>query len=172
MSDLQSISNSAVENGLFAASLAAWMFILWQTWRRGAPLASVPSEPVSWPALPVCATFIAALVVPQFIIGLRGPLARYSLGTVQWHALAMAVQGLVVVGLLRIAGPLRSGDFGWHAGNWRGDLAIGVGSFLASLIPVSYVNGAVEELGLRGAGDKHLFLKTLEADSGGTIVFW
>src|SRR5262249_43384026 len=63
-------------------------------------------------------------------------------------------------------------DFGWSPATWRGDLVVGIGAYLASLIPVSLVNAGVEKLELRGEGDKHLFFKILEADSGDSILFW
>jgi membrane protease YdiL (CAAX protease family) len=110
--------------------------------------------------------------VPQFVVGLRGSVDPYSLQAVQWHALAMALQGLAVVGILGLAGPLRREDFGWNPANWRGDLLIGAAGFFASLIPVSYVNEGVENLGLRGEGVKHLFFKILDGDSGSRILFW
>ena len=47
-------------------------------------------------------------------------------------------------------------------------LAVGAAGFLASLIPVSYVNAGVEKLGLRGEGEKHPFFQILEADSSGS----
>lgn len=171
MAELKDIGNSAL-NVLFAGSLAVWMMIFWNARRRRAPLAAVPREPVAWPALQVCATFLVALIVPQFVIGRAGSVDPFSLAAVQRHALAMALQGLAVVGLLTVAGPIRRDDFGWNPANWRADLLVGAAGFLASLIPVTLVNAGVEKLGLRGEGVKHLFFKILEADSGGRILFW
>lgn len=171
MADLTLIGN-AVLNVLFAASTTIWLAIFWNACQRRAPLARVPREPVSWPAVAVCATFLVALIVPQFIVGLRGSVDRFSLKAVQWHALAMALQGLAVVGVLRLAGPIRKEDFGWNSANWRGDLVIGVAGFVASVTPVTLVNAGVDKLGLRGEGVKHLFFQILDADSGRSILFW
>jgi membrane protease YdiL (CAAX protease family) len=171
MADLGPIGNSVLLV-LSAGSLAVWLYVLWTACNRRAPLIRAPQEPVSWQALPVFATFLLALVVPDFVIRLGGAGDRFSLHAVQWRALAMALQGLAVVSVLRIAGPLRPHDFGWNPASWRGDLAAGAAGFLASLIPVAYVNLAVEKLELRGEDDKHLFFKILEADSSDTILFW
>ena len=171
MADLEPISNS-VRLALSAGSLAVWMSILWNAGRGRAPLAGAPREPVSWQALPVFATFLVALVVPEFVLRLRGPVDRFSLEAVQGHTLAMALQGLAVVSVLRIAGPLRRQDFGWNPASWRGDLAVGAAGFLTSLIPVSLVNDWVEKLGLRGEGVKHVFFKILDTNSDGSILFW
>jgi len=171
MADLKSIGNSVL-SGLFAVSFAVWMHIIWNACRRRAPLARVPREPVSWHALAVFATFLIALTVPHSLFRLQAPVDRTALQTVQRHMLTMALQGLAVAGVLRIAGPLRREDFGWNPATWRGDLAVGVAAFFASLIPVLLVNLGVERLGLRGEGVKHEFLKILDADSGRMIVIW
>src|SRR5262245_22233000 len=154
MADLKSIGNSAA-NVLFAASVIVWMYILWKARRRRPPLVQVPHTGVPWPALVVCATFLVALIVPQFVVGLRGPVDRFSVQAVQLACLSMALQGLSVVGVLRLAGPIRSEDFGLNPATWRGDLVVGLVAYLASLIPVSLVNAGVEKLELRGEGDKH-----------------
>ncbi len=171
MADLGPISNS-VWRVLSAGSLAVWLYVLWSASHRRAPLDGTPHEPVAWQPLPVFATFLVALVAPDFAVRLGGAVGSFSLRAVQWRTLAMALQGVAVVGLLRIAGPLRRQDFGWNPASWCGDLAVGAGGFLASLMPVWYVNAGIEKLGLRGEGDKHLFLQIIEADSGGTILFW
>ncbi|MGE5191733.1 MAG: lysostaphin resistance A-like protein [Deltaproteobacteria bacterium] len=171
MADLKSIGNSA-RDVLFAGSLALWVLVFWRK-SRGVPSLSQKAQgPVAWPAVPVFATFVMAMVLPQFIIGMAGAEERLSLAAVQWRALAMAVQGLIVVGLLLLAGPVRRSDFGWDPANWRGDALVGAGGFLASLIPVFLVNGFIDKLGWRPEGVKHLFFEILEADSGGAVLAW
>jgi membrane protease YdiL (CAAX protease family) len=171
MADLKSIGNYAA-TVLFLASLAVWVLVLWKKFYGLPALAQKPQEPVAWPALPVFATFVVAMVLPQFITGLAVSAGRLSLAAVQWRALAMAVQGLVVIGLLSIAGPMRRQDFGWDPATWRGDVMAGVGGFLASLIPVYLVNDLVGRLDLRPEGVKHLFFEILDVDSGGAILAW
>ncbi len=171
MADLKSIGNSAAAV-LFVGSLAVWVLILWKKFYGLPALAQKPQEPVSWPALPVFATFVVAMVLPQFVIGLAVSTDRHSLAAVQWRALAMAVQGLVVIGLLSIAGPVRRQDFGWDPATWWSDVLAGAGGFLASLLPVYVVNDLVSRLGWRPEGVKHLFFEILEADSGGALLAW
>ena len=77
MADLKNIGNCA-QHVLFAASLAVWVWLLWNGVRRRATLPLVAHEPVSWPALPVCATFLVVYFLPQFVMDLVsvGPQAR------------------------------------------------------------------------------------------------
>jgi membrane protease YdiL (CAAX protease family) len=171
MADLKSIGKIATIV-LFGGSLAVWALILWRKFLGQPTLTYKPQEAVAWPALPVFATFVVAMVLPQFIVGLAGPTDRHSLAAVQWRALAMAVQGLVVVGLLSIAGPVRRQDFGWEPASWPGDVLIGTLGFLASMIPVYVVNDLVARLGWRPEGTKHLFFEILEADSGAAVLSW
>jgi len=171
MADWKIIGNSAT-NVLFVGSLAVWVMILWRKFRGLPTLNFRAQEPVAWPALPVFATFVVAMVLPQVIIGLAGSTERLSLAAVQWRALAVAVQGVVVAGLLMFAGPVRRQDFGCDLTGWRGDVLAGAAGFLASLIPVYVVNDLITRLGWRAEGVKHLFFEILEADSRGAVLAW
>jgi membrane protease YdiL (CAAX protease family) len=171
MADLKSIGNSATLL-LFAGSLVLWVLILSKTFRGLPPLARKEHGPVSWAALPVFATFVVAMVFPQFILGLALSADSTPLAKVQWRAAAMAVQGLSVAGLLLAAGPVRRQDFGWDPATWRSDVLCGAAGFLASLIPVFLVNALVEKMNLRPEGVKHLFFKILESDSRLAVLAW
>jgi membrane protease YdiL (CAAX protease family) len=179
MADLKSIGNSATQllfagslAVLFAGSLAVWVLIIWKMVRGLPPLAKRDQEPVAWPAVPVFATFVVAMVFPQFILGLALSADSTPLAKVQWRAVAMAVQGLSVAGLLLAAGPVRRQDFGCDPATWRSDVLTGAAGFLASLIPVFLVNYRIDKLGLRPEGVKHLFFKILEADSRTAVLAW
>ncbi len=169
MADLKTIINCA-KYGLFGASLAVWIFILWKASRGRPVLALQPQEPVSWPSLPVGATFLVAYTLPLLLVGLVAP--GDMLRGVQARCGALVIQGLVVVGLLSRAGPLRKEDFGCESLRWRGDLLAGVAGFFASLIPVFVVAAALKNAGWRGPDDKHQFFKILDSDSGNTILAW
>jgi membrane protease YdiL (CAAX protease family) len=171
MADLKSIGNSATQL-LFAGSLAVWVLILWKAFRGLPPLPKKEQGPVSWAAVPVFATFVVAMVFPQFILGLALSQDSTPLEKVQWRAVAMAVQGLSVAGLLLAAGPVRRQDFGWDPATWRRDALVGAAGFMTSLIPVFFVNKYVDRLGLRPEGVKHLFFKILEADSRTAVLAW
>jgi membrane protease YdiL (CAAX protease family) len=171
MAYLKSIGNSAPLL-LYAGSLAVWALVIWKTFRSLPPLAKKEEGPVAWAAVPVFATFVVAMVFPQFILGLALSTDSTPLAKVQWRAVAMAVQGLSVAGLLLAAGPVRRQDFGWDPATWRSDLVAGAAGFLASLIPVFLVNALVEKLGLRPEGVRHLFFKILEADSRAAVLAW
>jgi uncharacterized protein len=171
MADLKSIGNSAT-NVLFAASLAMWALVLARKSLGKSPLSPQPQEQVVWPALPVCATFLVAFFLPVFIVSLAAPGEKLSLAAVQWRCVGLAAQGLVVVGLLAFAGPLRKQDFGWDLSRWRRDMLVGLAGFLASLAPVFLVTKVLADLGWRGPDDKHLFFKILDGDSGHEILGW
>jgi hypothetical protein len=171
MADLKSIGNSAMYV-LFAGSLVVWALVLTKR-AMGRPLLPEPAmDPVSWPAVPVFATFVVAMVVPPFIMRLAGSTDSFSLAAVQWRALGMAAQGLAVAGLLSVAAPVRRQDFGWNPTAWVHDLRVGAAGFLASWMPVVLVNDLVEKRGLRPEGVKHLFFKILDADSGSAVLSW
>src|SRR5262245_49329517 len=171
MADMATIGKTAA-TVLFAGSAVVWGLVLWR-WSRGRPvLEHRPQEPVAWPPIPVFATFVVAMVVPQWIVGPGGTKDSLTLAAVQWRALAMAAQGLSVVGLLALSAPVRRQDFGWHPANWRRDLLTGSACFLASWAPVFLVNDWVERAGLRSEADKHLFFQVLEADAGAAVLAW
>src|SRR5262245_16367227 len=177
MADLKSIYNSvtqlpSVTRLLFAGSLAVWLLVIWKAFRGLPPLAKKEQGPVSWAAVPVFATFVVAMVFPQFILGLALSADSTPLAKVQWRAVAMAIQGLSVAGLLPPAGPVKRQDFGWDPATWRGAALVGAAGFLASLIPVFLVNAYIGRLGLRPEGVKHLFFKILEADSRTAVLAW
>jgi len=169
MADLKSIGNSA-PNVLFAASLAIWCWLLWTGARKRLPLFSGMREPVSWPALPVCATFLVAFFLPIFIMRLAAPTS--SLSALQLRTAASVVQIVAIVGLLAIAGPLRASDFGCKLSNWRGDLVAGATGCLASLAPVFLVMIAMDKLNLRGEEDEHAILKMLGPSPAGGLIGW
>jgi len=171
MADLKSLYNSAVPL-LFAGSLAVWVLVIWRALRGLPPLTKKEEGPVAWAAVPVFATFVVAMVFPQFILGLALSADSTPLAKVQWRAVAMAVQGLSVAGLLLAAGPVKRQDFGWDPSHWRRDALVGAAGFLASLIPVFLVNALVDKLKLRPEGVKHLFFKILEADSRTAVLAW
>jgi len=171
MADLKFIYNSATQL-LFAGSLVVWGWIIWKAFRGLPPLVKKDQEPVGWAAVPVFATFVVAMVLPQFILGLALSKEATPLEKVQWRAVAMAIQGLSVAGLLLAAGPVKRQDFGWDPSTWRRDALVGAAGFLASLIPVFLVNEYIDRLGLRPEGTKHLFFKILEADSRFAVLGW
>src|SRR5207302_380638 len=130
MADFDGIGN-LVQLVLFRTSLAIWLWVLWNVLRRRAPLPMAPREPVSWPALPVCATFLVAFYLPALVIQMTAPLKELS--RAQQGCLAAVTQMAIVVGLLACAGPLRASDFGCKLSNWHTELGAGAAGFLASL---------------------------------------
>src|SRR5262249_1930646 len=166
MADSATIGKTAATL-LFAGSAGVWVFILRRLWRGRPVLEPTPQEPVAWPPVPVFATFVVAMVLPQLIARLAARPDSLSLPAVHWRALALAAQGIAVFALLALSAPVRRQDFGWQPANWRRDLRVGFVAFLASWIPVFLVNYWVEQAGLRAAGEKHLFFQVLEADSAG-----
>src|SRR5579863_5676456 len=162
MADWKVIGNYA-ENAVLAASLAVWLRIVIRriksrplpvpaehppvSWTQDLEYAAfrdtlfpiVEQRPVSWDAPAVGATFLVGLFLPSFFILLAGPLDRESPAVLPWHFTSSLAQIATMVGLLRLAGPLRKEDFGCNLSNWQNDVRIGVGAFLASIIPVYMV---------------------------------
>jgi hypothetical protein len=169
MADSGDIGNQA-PNVLFAASLAIWVWVLWNVLRRRAPVPMAPREPVSWPALPVCATFLVAFYLPALVVPMIATLKELS--RVQQGCLAKVAQIALVVGLLAFAGPLRAADFGCKLSNWRADLCAGVAGFLASLAPVLLMLHVTEAIGWRGKEDKHSLLKLLDESQAADVLGW
>ncbi len=103
MADLRSIGNYAPDL-LFMASLAVWAWVIVNRASILAPLPSGAREPVSWPALPVCATFLVTFLLPAFAEALfqrlAGPGKPLSLATVQWRCAVSLAQIVTIVGLL------------------------------------------------------------------------
>jgi membrane protease YdiL (CAAX protease family) len=171
MADLETIGNCA-QIVLCAGSLAVSGWALANGVRRRAPLIFAPREPVSWPAPLVGVTFFVALIVPKLVFGLTEDIKSDSQTAVQWHCLAMAAQGLAVLGLLAAAGPLRKGDLGLRPANERGELFIGAGAFLASWIPVLLVSTGIAKLGWREPDEKQSLFKILDLNPGADVLSW
>lgn len=171
MAEWKDLGNS-VSFVLYAGSLAVWLKILIRQINGQPPLSLREQQPVCWAAPPVCATFLVAFFLPTFIIALAGRLADHSSDAVRWHLACSLAQMVTVVGLLRIAGPLRKADFGCNLADWQNDVLVGVGGFLVSLAPVYLVTVGQQLLNWRGPDDKHFFFKILESDEGHGILFW
>jgi membrane protease YdiL (CAAX protease family) len=169
MADFTSIGKFA-PYALFAASLAVWCWVLWSVAQRRWRLFIGMREPVSWPALPVCATFLVAFFLPVVVIHLAG--STNSLLKVQLLSAASAGQILAIVGLLAVAGPLRASDFGCDLSTWRGDLLAGTAGYLASLAPVFLVLAEMDKLKWRGEDDAHVLLKMLQTSQEHGLVGW
>jgi membrane protease YdiL (CAAX protease family) len=169
MADLDSIGNRVLL-GLFAASLAVWVRVLWNGLLGRATLPLEAREGVSWPALPVCATFLVAFFLPALVVQTSGPLK--DLSRAQQGCLVAVAQIATIVGLLACAGPLRAEDFGLNFSKWRTDLYAGAAGFLASLAPVFLLILIVENLGWRGTADKHPLLKLLDDSPGADVLGW
>jgi membrane protease YdiL (CAAX protease family) len=171
----KNIGNYA-ESALYAASLAVWLRILIKRINRQPPLPLVEEQSASWAVSAVCATFLVALYLPSVLTDLlerlAGPLDRQSPAAVQWGFACSLVQVVTIVGLLRIAGPLRKGDFGCNLSRWRNDALVGAAGFLASMYPVYLVTVLQQFLNWRGLDDKHDFFKILEGNTGNGILFW
>src|SRR5579859_355326 len=164
MADWKNLGNSA-PNVLFVASLSVWAALLVRKCRGKPILEPWSQEPVPWPALPMCATFLVAFFMPVFIVALAAPGERVSIAAIRWSCAGLAGQALTVVGLLAFAGPLRKRDFGCDLTTWRQDLMIGVAGFLASLAPVFIALEMLARWDLRGPDDKHALLKAIDANS-------
>jgi len=180
MADWKDIGNYA-EYTVFAASLAVWLKLLIKGITGRPPLASVERPPISWAIPPVCATFLVAYFLPAFVIeraspaDLRSPegvLWLQSSEAVPWHVACSLIQIVTVVALLRVAGPLRKEDFGCDLTDWRNDVLVGAGGFLASLAPVFLITMLQHALGWRHLEDKHDFFKILDNDNGSGVVNW
>jgi hypothetical protein len=170
MADFDSTGNQVV-GVLFGASLAVWMWwLLGDGLRRRAPLPMAPREPVSWPALPVCATFLVAFYLPALLVQMTPALKELS--RAQQGCLAAVSQMAIVVGLLACAGPIRANDFGCNFSNWRTDLRAGVSGFLASLGPVFLLITFTQGMGWRGKEDKHSLLKLLDESQSADVLGW
>jgi len=155
---------------LFVASVAVWVCVLWNALRGRAPLPAAPRASVSWPALPVCATFLLAFYLPVLVVQITRGLK--DLPRVEQLCIANVAQIATVVGLLAFAGPLRAADFGCNLSNWQADLRAGFAGFLASLVPVFLVIRLVQELGWMGKEDKHSLLKLIEEHPEADVLGW
>jgi membrane protease YdiL (CAAX protease family) len=174
MADWKNIGNYA-EPALLAASLTVWLRILVKWIKGNPPLALAEQPPPSWDALSVGAAFLMALFLPSFLVELlervNGPIEHVSLVAVQFGLACSIAQIVMIVGLLRIAGPLRKTDFGCDLSDWRRDLLIGAAGFLASILPVSLVTELQRMLNWRELDDKHDYFKILDDSSGNGAVF-
>jgi membrane protease YdiL (CAAX protease family) len=175
MADWKVIGNYA-EYAVFAASLAVWLRILIKGINGQPPLPLEEQPPASWEAPPVCATFLVAFFLPSFLTWFlewkTGPVDRLSPAAAQWRLVWSLAQIVAVVGLLRIAGPLRKEDFGCNLSRWRNDVLVGAGGFLASIGPVYLVTLLQQLLDWRGPDDKHEFFTILEKNAGSGVLFW
>ena len=175
MADWKTIGNYT-ELAIYEASLVVWLGILIKRFNGQPPLRFVERQPVSWEPAPVCATFLVAFYLPSFLFELSlwlvGPLDQQSLAAVQWGCAFAVMQIVVIVVLLRLAGPLRKEDFGCNLSRWRSDALVGAGGFLASYIPVYLVTVLQQFLNWRGPDDKHVFFKIMEASEDSGAVLW
>ena len=176
MADWKTIGNYA-ELAIYEASLAVWLRILIKMVCGQPPLPLTERQPASWEPVPVCATFLVAYFLPSFLFEyllerLAGPLDPVSPAAVQWYCLFSVSQIGTVIGLLRIAGPLWKEDFGCNLTDWRNDVLVGTGGFMASLVPVYFVTMLQQYLDWRGPDDQHDFFTILENDDGNGVVVW
>ncbi len=174
MADWKVIGNYA-EIAVFAASLAVWLRIAVKGFQGRPPLDLIQQEPPHWETPPVCATFLVAYFLPSFIIYFReqvaGKLDLQSAEAVPWGVACSLVQILTMVGLLRLAGPLRKEDFGCRLAGWQYDVIVGAAGFLASIVPVYVVTTVQQSLQWRQPNDKHDYFKILENDDGSGVLF-
>lgn len=171
MADLASVGKSALLAWI-VASLVVWGRVAWRLlWARSAPIPKLERQPVSWPGVPVCATFLTALLLPSFIIVYVSP-AHGSLGMIEWGMAARLVQIAAIVGLLAVSGPLRKEDFGCDLSKWREDVMVGVRGFMASAGPVFGVIFLVALFGFRAPEDQHPLLKIVEARPDLEVLAW
>lgn len=184
MADLESIGKLInLRVAWLAASLVLWAWVLVRLVTTGrAPIPRAPRQLVSWPGVPVCATFVAALLIPAFLLSLAQTLApnlvglfrepEGALALVQWNLAMRLVQIGVILRLLALSGPLRKEDFGCDLTNWREDLATGVKGFLASAAPVLGILWIVSVLEWRTGNDKHHLLQVVESGPGFALLAW
>jgi len=185
MADWEGIGKIALllRGAWLAASLAVWGCIVWKLALTGrATVSRVERQGVSWPGVPVCATFLAALLAPAFLLALADLVVpelvptlnqpAQALALIQWNLAMRVVQIAVIVGLLALAGPLRKQDFGCDLATWHADLAIGTEGFLASAAPVFGVLVIVALLGWRSPDDKHPMLQVAQAGVGVETLAW
>lgn len=176
MADRELLGNCAM-GALLAGSAVVWstVFVRWRT-RKAPPLERVAQEPVSWPAAPMCATFLVAFLMPVLVSWLVtervGKLPPLSLASVQWKCAGIVAQIITVVGLLALEGPLKKEDFGCDLAQWRTDMQVGIAGCLASILPIFVVTSWQQSLHLRGPEDKHTLLQLLETSPERGILFW
>ncbi len=175
MADRELIGNCA-QLILCGGSVAIWVLVVARKVRRLPPLEPVEERPVSWPVAPVCATFLVAYLLPQFLMaGVSswiGPRERVSLATVQWQCACLVAQIITVVALLAIAGPLRKEDFGCRPATWREDALVGAAGWLASFLPIVIAAKWLQLLNWRGPDDKHVLFRILEGSSDRGALLW
>lgn len=175
MADLETNGNY-VPSLLIAASLGIWAWVLANRDSLWAPPSQAARERVSWPALPVCATFLTAFLLPLFAAVLIRQQAALddplSLVNVKWQCAFSVAQIVTIVGLLAIAKRPRAGDFGCDLANWPGDLLAGLTGYGASFAPVFFFIAVTYYLGWRREDDAHKLLKILESNSQGEGLFW
>ncbi|MGQ0636335.1 MAG: lysostaphin resistance A-like protein [Planctomycetaceae bacterium] len=171
---------------LHVGNLAAWLVVIalgggsitvWgcvaARWVRGLPaLDWEPREPCPWHPAAVAFAFPASIFVHLVVRGAGAQSGGADIDLVYAATLAMFGEWSALVGLLALGGPLRLADFGVNLQRLPGDIAVGVGGFLAACGPVMAVSALVEWLGWRGEGAKHPFLKILDASPGPETVAW
>ncbi|MBI3865959.1 MAG: CPBP family intramembrane metalloprotease [Planctomycetia bacterium] len=175
MADRVLIGNCVVY-ALCAGSAVVWAVVIARKARGRPPLEPIAAQPISWPAAPVCATFLVAFVLPDFImqfVAWRFELpAGLSLIKVQWRCASLAAQAAAIVGLMAIAGPLKKDEFGVQFERWRGDLLVAVAGWLASFLPVFVARTWQGLLELHNPEGQHVMLQLLESSSSGMILAW
>jgi CAAX protease family protein len=171
MADLKDIGNSVMW-ALLVGCAFVWLRVAQRATKRQPPLELVSQEPVSWPAVPACATFLVAFFLPAVIVHGVGQRDPTALQKIQWNCLAQIGQVLAIVGLLAVNGPLRREDFGCDLRFWRRDALTGAAAFLASLAPVYLLTIIQTQFELRGPGDKHVFFKILERGPDAGLLAW
>jgi membrane protease YdiL (CAAX protease family) len=170
------ISNSLLlRSAWLAASLVLCGRIAWASLRTGRPPIQWAERPaVSWPAVPVCATFLAALLAPwyfmYYVVQFGGQLEQVAL--LQWNCVARFAQMGLIAGLLAAAGPLRRQDFGCDFSDWKRDAAVGLKGFVASALPVFGTMLLLLLFQLRAPEDKHVLLQAIEKGAGPSLLAW
>lgn len=157
---------------LATASVAVWFYVALLWHNRRSAIDSRPHEPLGWNDFTPLIAFAAAFMAPTFLLGALG---RSDWKTPQGVPLISAcavAQIVLVVGIFAASGPLRRVDFGLELSEWRRDVAIGAGGFLASLLPVYGVNWVVTLAGWRSETGQHPFLKLLADPSDKATVVW
>lgn len=157
---------------LCTASVAVWLYVA-DKGRKGLPPFDVrPHAPPGWNDFAPLLAFAAGFMAPTFLLGALGRSDWKTPEGVRLIAGCAVVQILLIVGILAASGPLRRVDLGLDFSEWRRDLTVGAGGFLASLLPVYGLNLLVTLAGWRSETGHHPFLKLLADPSDRMTVVW
>jgi hypothetical protein len=157
---------------LLLGSVAVWMRIGAKRINGEDALPWMPREPCPWHAAAVALSLPVSIVV-QYVVSSSAPEHKlHSIAHVQDGCLAKVLEILVLMGLLALATPIRARNFGLHPSGLVDDVKFGLAGFLAAWGPVCAVSYAVNRLGLREEGAKHLYLRVLEENPGAGTVGW